>query len=121
METWLLRIAVNLVRDHGKSRRAGFWRKLVGLDDAGGDERAFHSPQPSQERRLLARAELQAVSAAVASLSPQQREVFLLRFADEMPLADIGELLGIKTGTVKAQLFRALGNVRKQMKEQQWR
>src|SRR5919198_447004 len=33
VQTWLLRIAINLVRDHGKSRRNSFWRKLVGLDE----------------------------------------------------------------------------------------
>src|ERR1039457_5271013 len=29
LATWLLRIAVNLGRDHGKNRRISFWRKLV--------------------------------------------------------------------------------------------
>ena len=28
IETWILRIAVNLVRDHGKSRRASFWKRI---------------------------------------------------------------------------------------------
>src|SRR5215831_16438599 len=27
VQTWLLRIAVNLVRDHTRNRRAGFWRR----------------------------------------------------------------------------------------------
>ena len=34
---------------------------------------------------------------------------------------EIAEVLGIRVGSVKAQLFRALGSVRKQVKEQQWR
>lgn len=121
MDTWLFRIAVNLVRDHTKSRRAAFWKRLVGLDEAEDKGESFHAPHPSQERILLARAELRAVWDAVDRLSSQQRAVFLLRFADEMPLAEIGQVLGIRTGTVKAQLFRALGKVRKRMKEQQWR
>src|SRR3984893_19423910 len=33
IETWILRIAVNLVRDHGKSRRTSFWKRLVGLEN----------------------------------------------------------------------------------------
>ncbi len=38
-ETWLVRIAVNLGRDHLKSRRSGFWRRLLSLDrlDANGE------------------------------------------------------------------------------------
>ena len=119
IETWLLRIAVNLVRDHGKNRRLSFWRKLVGLEENGASlyERAA-TPQPSAERILLAREELDAVWTAAASLSQQQRAVFLLRFAEEMSLADIAEVLGLKVGSVKAQLSRALGKVRRVLKEQ---
>lgn len=121
VDTWLLRIAVNLVRDYVKNRRASFWKRLIGLDDAGGLENQVRAPQSSPERAMLARAELEAVWTAVGSLSDQQRTVFLLRFVEEMPLAEIAALLGVKTGTVKAQLFRALAGVRKQLKEQQWR
>jgi len=119
IETWLLRIAVNLVRDHGKNRRLSFWRKLVGLEEneASLYERAA-TPQPSAERILLAREELDAVWTAAASLSQQQRAVFLLRFAEEMSLADIAEVLGLKVGSVKAQLSRGLGKVRRVLKEQ---
>ena len=121
VDTWLLRIAVNLVRDHAKSRRAGFWKRLVALDHR--DEKANEaaSRQPSPERTLLARAELQAVLESVNRLSGQQRTIFLLRFVEEMPLADIATVLGLKLGTVKAHLFRALTNVRAEMKEQKWR
>ncbi len=56
-----------------------------------------------------------------ASLSQQQRAVFLLRFAEEMPLAEIADVLGLKVGSVKAQLFRALGKVRGALKEQKSR
>ena len=120
VETWLLRIAVNLVRDHVKNRRASFWKKLIGLDDA--DQASpIAAPHPSPERELLARAEVKAVLASVESLSPQQRTVFLLRFVEEMSLAEIAEVLGLRVGSVKAHLFRALGSVRQMMKEQQWR
>src|SRR4051794_9505856 len=33
VQTWLLRIAVNLARDDARNRRAGFWRRLLRLDD----------------------------------------------------------------------------------------
>lgn len=118
-ETWLMRIAVNLVRDYARSRRASFWKRLVGLEDEGVSEPLTHTP--GQERALLAKAELNAVWGTLDSLSPQQREVFVLRFVDEMPLAEIATALGLKVGTVKAHLFRALENVRGQMKEQRWR
>jgi len=119
IETWLLRIAVNLVRDHGKNRRLSFWRKLVGLEENGASlHERVPAPQPSAERVLLAREELDAVWTAAASLSQQQRAVFLLRFAEEMSLADIADVLGLRVGSVKAQLSRALGKVRGALKEQ---
>jgi RNA polymerase sigma-70 factor (ECF subfamily) len=121
MDTWLLRIAVNLVRDHVKNRRVSFWRRLVGFGNEDAPEFQVRSRQPSPEHALLARAELQAIWDGVNSLSRQQREVFLLRFVEEMSLLEIAGVLGLKVGSVKAQLFRALANIRKQLKDKQWR
>jgi RNA polymerase sigma-70 factor (ECF subfamily) len=125
LATWLLRIAVNLVRDHSKSRRQSFWRKLVGLQDQDRDEDQasgagvpnLATSEPSPERALLARETLQEVWNAVDSLSPQQQTVFLLRFAEEMSLAEIAAVLRVKVGTVKAQLFRATSKVKEAVKE----
>ena len=117
IETWLLRIAVNLVRDHGKNRRLSFWRQLVqGHENV--PEHAERRATP--EAALMAKEELQTVWSAVNSLSPQQRTIFFLRFAEEMPLAEIAQMLEIKTGTVKAQLARATGKLR-ELKEKQWK
>jgi RNA polymerase sigma-70 factor, ECF subfamily len=121
VDTWLLRIAVNLVRDHARNRKASFWKRLVGLDESGENAKETASSRPSPERSLMARAELQAVWESVNRLSRQQRAIFLLRFVEEMPLSDIADVLGLKLGSVKAHLFRALTNVRTEMKEQKWR
>ena len=121
LETWLIRIAVNLVRDHVKSKRMSFWRRLIGLEDEEASQSVVPASSPSPERILLARAELESVWRAVQYLSPQQREVFLLRFVEELSLPEIAQVLGLKVGSVKAQLFRALATVRKHMKEKQWR
>jgi RNA polymerase sigma-70 factor, ECF subfamily len=123
IETWLFRIAVNLVRDHAKNRRVSFWKRLVGLDqeeDRPGRAVDLAAPQPSAERMLLAREELNAVWEAADSLSEQQRTIFLLRFAEEMPLAEIAEALSISVGAVKTQLCRATGRVREAVKEKSW-
>jgi RNA polymerase sigma-70 factor (ECF subfamily) len=117
IDTWLLRIAVNLARDHGKSRRASFWKRLIGLDDAEGNESHFHGSQPSPERVLLAREEMEVVWAAVASLSQQQQTIFLLRFAEEMSLTEIADILKLSVGTVKAHLFRATAKIRETVRD----
>jgi RNA polymerase sigma-70 factor, ECF subfamily len=122
LATWLLRIALNLVRDHAKNRRVSFWRRLAGLDDLQRQRPEpphLTAPEASPERVLLAREELESVWKSVSGLSQQQRAIFFLRFAEEMPLADIAETLEIKVGTVKAQLARATAKLR-EWKEKQW-
>lgn len=121
--TWLLRIAANLARDHAKNRRASFWKRLVGFDDEPGvdQEIQFSDPQASPERTLLARKELEAVWKAALQLPRRQRSIFLLRFGEDMPLSEIAEVLGVRLGSVKTHLFRAVSSVRERVKEQQWR
>jgi RNA polymerase sigma-70 factor, ECF subfamily len=121
IETWLLRIAVNLVRDHGKSQRASFWRRLVGFEDGehgGAEPLQFPAPGPSAEHTLLVREELEAVWNALSSLSPQQRTIFFLRYEEEMSLAQIAGVLDLRVGSVKSQLARATGKLR-EMKERE--
>jgi RNA polymerase sigma-70 factor (ECF subfamily) len=117
VHTWLLRIAVNLARDHARNRKVGFWKRLLRLDEGGvireGQEPSSVAPSP--ERGLLAREELDAVWRAVDRLSTRQKEVFVLRFAEEMELKKIAEVLNLSMGTVKAQLFRAVTSVREQV------
>jgi RNA polymerase sigma-70 factor, ECF subfamily len=115
VETWLLRIAVNLVRDHAKSRRTSFWKKLVGLEEKEEkthEPRQFPALEPSAERRLLAREELEGVWNALSGLSSQQRAIFFLRYEEEMSLAQIAGVLDVKVGSVKSQLARVTEKLR---------
>ncbi len=52
------------------------------------------------------------LSAAVARLSAERREVLLLRFADDMSLQDIADTLSIPLGTVKSRLHLAVRELR---------
>jgi RNA polymerase sigma-70 factor (ECF subfamily) len=122
LHTWLLRIAGNLARDHVRSRRAGFWKRLVGwVDEGTGEQAEFPDPLPSPERVLLARRQLEAVWKIALTLPERQRAIFLLRFAEEMSLQEIAAVTGLRIGSVKTHLFRAVGSVRDKLKEQQWR
>lgn len=120
MERWLAHIAVNLARDHGRNRRRAFWRRLFSgatASDPAEMAQRVADPRASPEEELLAREDVGRVWAVVGELSPQQRAVFLLRFAEEMALEEIAGAMEMKVGTVKSHLCRAVGAVRKRLKE----
>jgi RNA polymerase sigma-70 factor (ECF subfamily) len=111
--TWLMRIAINLQKDHWRNRRMQFWRhtqnNAVGLDEA---SEWLPSGERSVEQQLLARERVRQVSKAVQGLSERQRTVFLLRYVEESELSEIALATGLSEGTVKAHLSRAVARVR---------
>jgi RNA polymerase sigma-70 factor (ECF subfamily) len=118
LQTWLMQIAINLVRDFSRSRRLQFWK---GARSSALDPETARDWIPdgdlSPESRVLVREQVAAVWRASAKLSERQRTVFLLRFVEELTLFEIAAATGMKIGTVKAHLFRALQTVREQLGE----
>jgi RNA polymerase sigma-70 factor (ECF subfamily) len=120
VRTWLMRIAINLARDHVKNRRWQFWQKIFSKPAASEgllDPVEAVDPHASPERSLLARERLAHVSAVVENLPNQQRAVFVLRFLEEMSIEEIAQATSLRPGTVKAHLFRAVSAVREHLKE----
>lgn len=74
-------------------------------------EEATFEPAAAEPRRD-AQQSRQELSATLISLPEAQREVLLMRFVDEMSLAEIGAALGIPEGTVKSRLHNALATLR---------
>jgi len=111
--TWLMHIAANLVRDHEASGRLKFWRRTlrpqVDLQDISD---WMPDKQESPEALAAAREQVEAIWRAAAGLSERQRTVFLLRFVEDMDVLEIAAVTGMKEGTVKTHLFRAVQSVR---------
>jgi RNA polymerase sigma-70 factor (ECF subfamily) len=116
--TWLMRIAINLQKDHWRNRRLQFWRQTrtnaIDLDEA---SEWLPSGERTAEQRILAKEQVAHVWSAVENLSERQRTVFLLRYIEELELKEIADLTGMGEGTVKAHLSRALARVRKELGE----
>jgi RNA polymerase sigma-70 factor, ECF subfamily len=103
LRAWLYRAALNNLRD---------WRKRA-------DRRSDHTltsahvdALESTEGDPVAHADAQAVDAellaALAVLTPEQREVIELRLVAELPLAQVAKITGRTVGAVKALQHRAV-------------
>lgn len=112
VQTWLMQIAVNLVRDHARSRKLQFWKRVEPVDHA---PAWLADGEIDPERKVLVKERVAEVWAAAAQLPERQRTVFLLRFVEDMELLEIAAVTGLKEGSVKIHLFRALRRVRERV------
>ena len=64
------------------------------------------------EAEASSRADLYAVSRAMAALPPAQRSVMALYHVEDMPVAEIARALSIPPGTVKTRLMHARRKIR---------
>jgi RNA polymerase sigma-70 factor, ECF subfamily len=119
LETWLTRIAVNRSRD--ALRRRKFVSLFTPRDDRTESE-TFLEPvdeRPDPERQLMSSQLRTAIVRAERQLSAQQKTIFRLRHYENLSLEDIAVAMGLRPGTVRAHLFRAIHKIRKELAE--WR
>jgi RNA polymerase sigma-70 factor (ECF subfamily) len=115
VNTWLTGIALNLVRDQQRLQKFRFWRQARATAiDVTEAANFLPSHESSPEARVLAREQTLQVQAALQNLSPNQRTIFLMRFAEDMSLAEIAASIRMPINTVKTHLHRALKAVRAQ-------
>ena len=116
LSTWLTTIVINCARMHLRKRSRYIH---VSLDSRTGDDREYprsdilvdHRHNPEEEcRRSTLNARLMK---SAAQLSPILRKTFHLRFVDNLSIGETARVLGVPTGTVKAQTARAKIKLRK--------
>ncbi len=116
VSTWLTGIAVNVIRDHLRTERYKFWRKVKAQAVDVQEMSSFIAADESNpEARLLAREKVSQLSQILATLSLNQRTVFLMKFSEEMDVNEISETLNMSVNTVRTHLHRALKAVRSQL------
>ena len=70
------------------------------------------SPAPGPAREAASREFSAEVTACMARLNPNQREILVLRNVRQLSYREISRLLGISIGTVKSRVARARENLR---------
>ena len=100
---WFGRIVVNTARTSMRGRRRRVVREIPVsvLPEEGG---AIAAPDAGHEDRT---AELDRIGRALDRLPPAERTVLWLHYYEDLPLADIGDRMGVPVGTVKSRLFTA--------------
>lgn len=113
--TWLYRIATNVCLQRLERRKREESRRVALAETA--PERAplriLGGPETAAQREELRR----RLYAALDSLSPRQRMVFVMRHFEDLPLAEIATLLGCSTGAVKKHLFVATRRLRELLQD----
>jgi RNA polymerase sigma factor (sigma-70 family) len=105
-KTWLYAIALNCLRDNAR-RRAAEGRALerTGAPAAGDD----------LEGRLDRIAGQSELTAALLSLSDEEREAIALRYGADLTLPEIAKLKKEKLTTVEGRVYRALRKLRDEL------
>mgnify|MGYP001235094014 CR=1 FL=1 len=103
VSTWLYRIAVNVCLNHAAVKRPGH-EPL--------DPRPLMDAGEAPDSRVLREERAARVRAAIGQLPPRQRLTVILRAYHELTHEQIASMLGSSVGTVKANFFHALRNLR---------
>lgn len=115
LSTWLTSIAVNQARTRWQQNRQKRSRE-ESLDEAAeegqGAPLQVASGQPSALELLERSALRELLEHCIKALDQGFREVLVLRDMREMPYDEVGQVLGLREGTVKSRLFRAREAVR---------
>lgn len=100
LSTWLYQIA----RSFCIKERRGH-RPTRSLDDDGAAE--LVDPAPAPDARIHAREIGELLAGAIATLSPEHREVLVLRDVEGLSAEQAAEVVGIEVGALKSRLHRA--------------
>lgn len=118
VQTWLNRIALNMILDHQRTQKFRFWRSFR---KTAVDITEIASTLPSRastpEKDLLRQERAAQVAKALESLSFNQRTIFLMHFQEGMNIPEISSAIDMSVNTVKTHLHRAVKAVRQKIGE----
>ena len=111
--TWLYRIARNHCIDVGRKTRR---RREIRQQHRKSLE-MLHTPLDGPSEQLERAEAAVAVAAAVARLSPTDRQLAFLRYYEDLQMAEIANVMEMPIGTVKYRLHELVGRLRDDLEE----
>ncbi len=103
--TWVFTIAKNLRIDRIRKEASMPLTELIDYDAP--------SDELGNDEMLMRRQESQQVARALTEIPPEQKQVLMLSFVEDMPQMEIARRLGLPLGTVKSRMRLAYIRLRK--------
>ena len=105
---WLYRIVSNVCLDFLRAKKRRQTVPLSVTDDDGEDTELDIADESQSPERIFERAMTRdAVRRGLAALTPEYRQILILRELQGMSYEEIAAVLGLESGTVKSRIFRA--------------
>jgi RNA polymerase sigma-70 factor, ECF subfamily len=111
VSAWFYRIAHNLVANWHRDRSR---RQTIPLDSLVDQRSPLDSPQQMAERDE----QCQALLRALRRLPDERQQLIVLKFADHLSNAEIGEVMGRTESAVKSLYHRTLLSLRRELVKQ---
>jgi len=112
-KAWLFRIASNRVTDYFRKKRLLFF---IGTSADLESDHCETSENDSPETQIYKKEFTMRLKLLSKDLSKWEREIFLMRYIDDLDIKEIALILNKKTSTIKTHLYRALQKFKKHKK-----
>lgn len=107
--TWLYRITVNFSISAIRRKKIVDWIKFDDVFPTLKKNDAENNPHFGLENKEMNT----LIEKAIEKLPVKQKQVFILRYYNELPYEEISKILGTSVGGLKANYFHALKNIKK--------
>jgi RNA polymerase sigma-70 factor, ECF subfamily len=112
VQTWLIRIAINLC----KNRRQSFWKRKVTLFE-GADEELLPGSLAAGEEVMLQGQQTGAIRAAVSRLPDKYRLPIILHYFEGLTGAEVAAVIGCKESAVWSRIYTGCRGLKKQLSD----
>jgi len=115
-KSWLFSIAINRIRDYYRKKklRSFFMTSIESEESVGRTPRQEDDGGTGALQRVIRKDFWQQVGILLDKMPRMEREVFTLRFMDQLSIREVSQALKKNESTVKTHLYRGIQKFRKE-------